>query len=520
MNSIKCVSQKDFKLLKLILKQSYALPDGTYEITLNFQNEPEAIILYSGDVDTIADVRVGSNGLKAEITLLPPINNGRKLSFDGLFDLLVYDSGIHESRIDTDALNEVYRRYNQGYIVDRAIIATGSLPINGIDGEIKLNFRRPDFIPIEDDHGNVDYRNIYNIVNVTTDDILAYEIPPTDGRPGLTVTNDIIPQIPGKKAELKILKGVAFNRQGLFYYATQDGHVLIHDNKIAVNPIFYVDGDLDLSVGNIKFNGHVHINGDVPGGFLINGKSIRIKGICKDSELIAKEDIIIENGIISSGRHTIRAGRDVITGHAEHAIIYAGNNIIIKNFSLHSKLYSENEIIVEEGEGLINGGDIQAFKSISAKTIGNKRTSPFSLYVGKKYYLEDKLEETIKERDRLEKTIKETDEKIKIINRKSPDSKKDPKMKQILTARRLITIKLEKLTQKTEALIKECIYKTPIIKVSGKIYEGIKLIFFGTEYIVKNEGENIKFYFNNDRKQVVTAYYHEDVYKENEQGAG
>jgi len=75
------------------------------------------------------------------------------------------------------------------------------------------------------------------------------------------------------KASLSAGKNVRVSEDRLHFFAEINGCPIVETDRlgerISVSELFYVSGDLDLSVGNIDFDGIVEIGGDVEDGFKI-----------------------------------------------------------------------------------------------------------------------------------------------------------------------------------------------------------------------------------------------------------
>lgn len=183
------------------------------------------------------------------------------------------------------------------------------------------------------------------------------------------------------------------------FFALLAGHVTFINNRINVNSIYAVQGgDVDFSEGNIDFHGTVTVAGDVLSGFEIRAKkNIMIwGGTARDCDLYATDDITVRTGIISTGKGITKAGNRVTADFIEGAEIYAGIAVIIKkNYCYNAKIFCEGEILALSGDGVINSGELHAFSSIEAKHIGMPNSSSFTLHVGVKHTLNDKIEKKL-----------------------------------------------------------------------------------------------------------------------------
>jgi uncharacterized protein (DUF342 family) len=481
------------------------LTEGKIEVTIDTE-EP---------LDAHIKVELADNNMHAEISLYPAINGGESVTFDGLVDYLAYEEGLSSDLFDLDKISECMVLFNDGKIIEHVEVCRGIPPLDGKDAELKPMFKAVDNKPKEKADGSVDFKDINNIICVKEGEILLTKIPATEGKPGLTVSNKDIPQYEGKDVQIEMGKGVTFNEEDNTFVALIDGHLEFDEKHINVLPVFMVDGDLDYSVGNIDFHETVHVRGDVLPGFSIKAKNILIDGLCQDSTLEASENIIIRTGVKGSHKCFLNAKNDIYTGFVENAELVADNNIEIVSFCYNSKLFSKNCIIAKGSESVISGGVINAFGGVIATELGKKGCATFTVAVGTKYDLEDRIKEIMAEKEKIEKILHDTDEKLKTLARQNSKIHENAKLKQIVTSRKLLLKKYEKINDRVEALIEDSMHAFPVIEVKNAIYDGVILKFYGTDHIIRDTADGGKYYFDQGKQKVLVAELKEEL-SENE----
>ncbi|MDQ0164690.1 FapA family protein [Bacillus horti] len=258
--------------------------------------------------------------------------------------------------------------------------------------------------------GSVDFYSMTNIANVAKGQILGKKIPSTEGRDGMTVRGEILSAKAGKDLPLKAGKNVVIDRESQALYAALDGQVSI-TNVINVFPVFEVNGDLDLSVGNIDFVGNVVIRGSVPSGFKIVAKGdVRITGGVEGAEIISDGSIHIQSGITGQHKGLVKAGLDIQTGFIVNGTVQAEGNVLVSQSIMHSHVMAGEQVECKGDKGLIVGGHIQAGKAVICHTIGNSMTTSTTVEVGSQPKALNRKREIEKEfteiRDTLDKTAK------------------------------------------------------------------------------------------------------------------
>src|SRR5690606_10829431 len=100
--------------------------------------------------------------------------------------------------------------------------------------------------------GSIDFFNLGLITNVNAGQVLVTKKEPVPGIPGKTVTGEVIEAPVPKNRELPGGKNVE-KRDDNTLVATIAGQVVVDGNRINVLPVYEVNGDVDLSTGNIEF---------------------------------------------------------------------------------------------------------------------------------------------------------------------------------------------------------------------------------------------------------------------------
>lgn len=286
--------------------------------------------------------------------------------------------------IDRNMLNAIVRE-PQAYYLSKTLIATGTPPIHGQDGYIKLLHDLSDDSkkPAELESGKVDFREVTTIHNVTKGQMLAQRVFPTAGVAGRAVTGEELAAKNGKEARLKIGKNVVADPEQKALYAAIDGMMCKTDrDKINVFPIFEVNGDVDYNIGNIDFVGSIVIRGNVLSGFKVKASGdIRITGSVEGAELEAGGSIEISAGIIGHNKASVRAGSRVRSSFIQDASISA-DEIHVTQSIMHSTVRAAKSVICRGTKGLIVGGAIQAGEHVVARTIGNSMSTATVIEVG------------------------------------------------------------------------------------------------------------------------------------------
>lgn len=455
--------------------------EGHYSVTVSSQKVINAMFF----------VTVSSDEMSAFLSLYPPVNDGRKIEFESINEELINQK--IKFGLKDESIREALSISEFGNIIERVPIAKGSEAIDGKDAVIVTHFEKSKKKELSATD-KVDYRDVSNIINVKQGDLLVTKKPPTKGSKGVTVRNaDILPK-EGKDIEITILEGVKSDVEGLNFYAEIDGYVHFYQNKIAVYPIYKVK-NVNYSVGNIDFNGTVYVSEDVLFGFKVEAqKDIIVEGVCDDSTLIANESILIKRGIKGKGQNLFKARTHFECGYCENANVYSEGNIFIKKYSYNSNLFSRNEIIATEGNGVLAGGHICAYSTVSCLYLGAKGVSNFIVKVGEDYLMEDEINQANSEADSVGEAINKVSEALSGLDLKSKAVLSNPKVIKLLQYKKSLLEKKNDLVNKIIELKKKTRHPKPKIKVKNTVFEGVTIQIYDKKVKIRERMENMLFF--------------------------
>lgn len=250
-------------------------------------------------------------------------------------------------------------------------IARGTPAVNGADGYYEYFFDvKKDRSPKVNPDGSVDFQTVEWFEQVRKDQKLAYYHSAGKGEAGSTVTGKRI--APKKGRELQGLRGKGIMQlpDKKTYIALWDGMVQLDGFKLDVSQILKVP-EVTLATGNIHFEGNVEVEGDVTSGAkIIAGGNVIINGFVEAAQIEATGDVILKKGANGHGIGSISAGGNVEARFFEGISVKAGTRIDA-NYSLNSKLYSEDCIVIHGSKGMILGGSAFAIREIRVNNVGN-----------------------------------------------------------------------------------------------------------------------------------------------------
>ncbi len=313
--------------------------------------------------------------LGAKIFIAPPENDGAHISVSDIEKKLREHNvsyGVNTELINQIAENHLYNTWHT--------IAEGTAPVDGTDGKITYHFKENvENVPKEDKRGFVDYKELGIVRNVEAGTVLATLVAPTLGIMGKNVQNKEVPAKNGVRAIVNIGNNIVYSEDKLSLLVAKNGNLTCKNNKWSVDTTFSLDGNVDISSGNIDFIGELIIKGDVTEGFSVSGREgVTIYGTVVRATVKSDSDVVIKQGAIGS---TITAKGSLSVNFAESSVITCSNSLKTSSL-MFCEVFCDGEIDVSSGNGLITGGRITSTKNIDAKVIGSKNFVPTNIIVG------------------------------------------------------------------------------------------------------------------------------------------
>ena len=378
-------------------------------------------------------------------------------------------------------------------------VAIGKEAVDGTDAKIKpLVQSAQDRLlrPKEREDGSVDMRDFGDLVCVKVGDPLAKKIPLTEGVKGFTVTGTPLEPTAGDDIELKVGDGTRISAKNENVLVSEKvGLPRFIDNGMEVDDVYSID-NVDVSSGNVKFEGSVLISGDVNEGMkVIASGDITIGGFVESALIEAGGDITISGGIIGRKQDVentavtdcqmsanIIAQGNVFAKYCQYAEIYSGGDLRIENQLMHSILNIDGQLWVgseDKANGKFIGGYATVGKSAHAgivgATAGSNTIVKFEKRIDEFKDLLVEIDERIKSEDKTSNELQNALNKM----RKLPKNKQDSDlMTKIYNSYKSHTQELAKALESKQQIDEamQSYMTTVCIEATEKLYQGVELI--------------------------------------------
>jgi len=453
--------------------------------------------------DSRVIIEVSDDEMKAFMTVIPPKPRGRVLDIDDVLEAL-NDKGV-VAGIKQDVINESLEE--EVYSVP-ILIAEGTKPEPGENAKVVYNFRTEKKVHLEEDEkGQVNFKDLDLVENVVAGQLLATKTRATEGNPGRTITGKILDAKPGSDVEINPGKNTELSPDGMSVIATINGQVVLANDKINVEPIYEIKGDVDIHTGNILFLGTVIVKGNVEDGFSIKAaRDIEIKGSVGKCLLDAEGDVSIKQGVMGKQGGSIKAGGSVASKFLEQVNVTAGKNVLVQDGIMHCEVDATAKVVCFGKRATIVGGRIRAGEIVNTKTLGSVSFTETIVEVGVDPKSRQRLFEIEKEKTEGENSLEKLNANITTLQnqkkvRRSFTEEKEELLEKMLTSQEELTIRMSEINEEMNELKSYLKLLRTIgkVSVSKNVFPGVRIGIKDIYYELTNEFKYVTFVLESGR---------------------
>lgn len=440
------------------------------------------------------EIFVSPDSLTAVARFYPPSTDGVLLSEEDIVNDLKRCRISYG--IDTDAIKQFVK--NRVYGTD-IVLAKGDEPRHGEDAKIEYFFKvgietKPQLL----DDGSVDFHKLNLINHCNVGSILARLFPADEGETGKTVYGDVIKPRDVKKRKLKYGRNIQVSPDKTILMSGVNGHVNLFDDKVFVSNVLTLE-NVDLSTGDIDYDGSVTVNGNIATGFTVKATgNVEVQGVVEGATIEAGGNIILKRGIHGMAKAKLRAGGNIIAKFIESAIASC-NGYVGADSILHSTVSSKTEVNVTSKKGFIAGGTVTAMNAINVKNLGSELGASTVIEVGITRENRERMAYLQRSITEIRKILQAAElmEKSAALKKSQGEEMKGEQLTYLQNIRETCKVKKEQLEQETTEyeFLQEAFTQngTAQVNVSGEVYPGVKIIISNSIYVVQNSIKYCKF---------------------------
>jgi uncharacterized protein (DUF342 family) len=339
--------------------------------------------------------------MKATVTFIPPEGDGARIMAEEVRSRLAQAQvrkGINEEKL-LALLDGIGRGETQADV----LIAEGKKP--GLDAKKRIVFHAHiatgRAVTLRED-GRADFRAQDRISRVRKGELVATVRPrDPESEDGWDVTGMVIPLPPEAQETLQAGRGVRDEVQpdgSVRFVSEAAGEIILDGATLSVMDVHTVNGDADMSTGNVNFPGNVRITGSVRSGFTIVAGGILEVGESVEAALLsAAGSITVVQGIKGEGRAILRARHDIVSLFAEQAVLLAIGDVHLRGACVRCQVKCNGRLLLDSEKGSLIGGEVRATRGVAVQNIGSPGGVRTVVSFGQDFLVKDQIEREDKE---------------------------------------------------------------------------------------------------------------------------
>lgn len=469
--------------------------DNDYVVVGQYQHNPVG--------DALLTVEISNDEMHGTITVTAPAIGGADVSFEQIKRTLETHgvvAGINDEKIRDFVDSPVY-----GVPYE---VASAELPVDGRNAYISFNFEtdKSKLKMKESASGQVDFKELNQIQNVVEGQPLAQKMLPERGKAGKTILGRYLEAKNGKDINLPLGKNVYVDTDGRTICASINGQVVLNNDKISVEPVYLVEGDVSIKTGNISFLGTVIVKGCVDDGYEVKASgNIEIAGTVGRCRLEADGNIVVNQGIMGRDEGYIRAGKSLWAKFIQNTKVDVEEYVYVSDSIMNSNVTCNKKVFVQGKRASIVGGHIFATEEVYTKNIGSAGGgSETILEVGYDPRAKNRLDELqekqsalLRELDQLDLDIKHLEEQKKV--RRTLPHDKEEMLQNFTTRKKEIVAESDEMSKEIQE-IQEHLRELKVIgkiSASGVVYAGVKIYVRDVKEEIRTDVKQVTFFYEN-----------------------
>jgi uncharacterized protein (DUF342 family) len=288
-------------------------------------------------------------------------------------------------RIDEGVLRRlevVARALGEGRDEREHQIAETIPAVDGVDGSLEwVEGFEPDSASacyVDDDPSKrVDYYNCISYRCVLKGAVVARLRPPTAGRAGIDVTGRVLEPRPGRPYEVALGDNLELSEDGSIVVRC-DGLLEGSGPELKVSEVFLIEGSVDFSTGNIRFDGSTIVNENIGDRFVVrSAANVIVHGLVQAATIECGGSFICGQGMVGRNRGRLEVGGSVETTYLDAVRGVIKGSLTVRRELINCKLQVGGDLIAERAA--VIGGDMAVGGTARIGSIGCKRGRPTRL---------------------------------------------------------------------------------------------------------------------------------------------
>ncbi len=325
---------------------------------------------------------------------------------------------------------------------------------------------------------------------VKKNDVIAEVAYKTKGENGTDVFGNILSFVPPGLPGISCGSNVEVRGESKFI-ATKDGLPTVTENAVSVEPAYIHQGNVNLSTGNINFDGPVVILGNIEYGASVSAKGdLEVKGVIEEA-VIKCAGTLRATGIISGPKGLIKVGGDAHVSFINNAKVEVHADLFVTGNISNSKILVAKSLTITSEDSSIVGGSLYFGQVLNCKNLGKSAGQTTTVNGGSDPFLQRKIAIRINRLSNLESIkdeIKKSSRHLGGIKTASTTKRHISRRDDLKNALEHITKIIEKVEEQLAALKAQMTsFDNTKINVKGTLSQNCKITLDGKHIVVPGD---------------------------------
>jgi uncharacterized protein (DUF342 family) len=234
--------------------------------------------------------------------------------------------------------------------------------------------------PMADGDEQVDFYNLSSMIRVEPGNVIAVFHEASVGANGRDIYGRIIEARPGKPTEVVLDATVTKHGDGRIT-ANIGGSLDLKANTLRVSRLLEVDGCVDFSIGNIKFDGTILVRDAVRDRFEVTAsEDVVVEGLIEAATISAGGNFISRRGMAARNIGQIRVDGNAEAGFLNNVRGYVRGDLVVRREVMNCDLAVGGNLSCQDG--VIIGGNMAVMKRARIGVVGSEGGAPTTISLG------------------------------------------------------------------------------------------------------------------------------------------
>ena len=268
--------------------------------------------------------------------------------------------------VDWQALREVTTQIRRGERLSPTVVARGRAAFAAADAELSpVMGRQPVTLP--GTRETIDFHEAGSVKFFRAGDLVARVEWSTPAHRGCDVRGQPITPPPAPAPFFDVGAGIV--ARGAEFFASRDGTVEIEGRSLRLRPALLVDGDVNLTSGDLAFEGPIEIKGNVEAGASVAGTDVLIHGTVGGARVSARRKLCIMGGAVNS---VLWSRGDLSAGFIENTRVVCHGSLWLSRGITGGAVSCQKSIVAKGEFGLISGARVHCWHEVICRNLGRE----------------------------------------------------------------------------------------------------------------------------------------------------